>query len=124
MWSTLLLSLSGISIVPWLFPSIDFLVWIHINLGFAYTVIFILYVIDHLSEHRKLLFTAQKKNLSGSLQALAGTIVISSGFLIYLFGSKPIPPWSEIHLAATILLLLGNVLHFHSLRKWFRKKFS
>ncbi len=111
---TLLLTLSGFALTPWVLEGNDLLTWGHLILGFFYSVIFLLFCYDHLSQHQALLKTGHRRNLTGSLQVVLGLTLLLSGFVLYLYGSKRISPISEIHLGATLLFFIALSVHFKS----------
>jgi len=111
-FSTLILILSGFSLTSFLFRGSDLLTGIHILLGFIYLVLFLLFSIDHVAMHKNSLTQLNAKNIAGMVQIGTGALVLLSGFIIYLFGSDPITPWTEIHLGTTLVYLGSTGTHF------------
>ena len=110
--STFILIFSGLLLIKQLFHENELLTWIHILLGLVYAVLFLLFTIDHIGKMKNDLFKFTPKRIAGNVQFILGLIIIGSGFLIYLYGSKSISPWSEIHLWATIAFILSSIGHF------------
>ncbi|MCP4296159.1 MAG: hypothetical protein GY786_11170 [Proteobacteria bacterium] len=113
-FSTLILIVSGLSLSPILYQNNEVLTGIHIILGFIYTVLFLLFSFDHISTHKESLPQIGLKNAAGLMQVSLGLIILFSGFVLYLFGSLPMTPWTEIHLIATVIYLVSTGTHFFS----------
>jgi len=111
-WTTLALALSGGLLTPWAFAGNNLLTWVHILLGFFYSVLFLLFCYDHVTHHQDRLKQKDRQTFTGTLQILLGTALLGTGFVLYLFGSQRLSPWSEIHLAATLAFGMSLGLHF------------
>ncbi|MDX2471018.1 MAG: hypothetical protein QNL04_10630 [SAR324 cluster bacterium] len=114
---TVLLALSGFLLTPIAFVGNELITWVHLILGFFYTVIFLLFSYDHIIETKRDLKKATTMNLTGLIQLTLGSIVLITGFWIYLTGSTRLGIVSEAHLAATILFLASLALHFSKKKK-------
>ena len=112
--STLLLAISGAALTPWVLEGNDLLTWGHLILGFFYSVVFLLFCYDHVTQHQALLKTGHPRNLTGTLQIVFGIVLLLSGFVLYLYGSQRMSPVSEIHLGATLLFFAALSIHFKS----------
>lgn len=112
--SSFLLILTGFMLTPILLEGEEVIAWVHLILGFFYSVAFMLFAYDHVTANKKILLTAHPRNLTGMLQLLSGLIVLLTGFVIYLYGSQRMTPLSEIHLGATIIFMLSLLIHFRS----------
>lgn len=110
--ATLGIIASGLILTPWLLGAQEAAVWVHLLLGFAYTVLFLLFGFDHISGHLNELKKTTTKNLTGIAQALSGGVALISGFVLYLYGSEPMSPLSEIHLGSTLVFLAAILVHF------------
>lgn len=113
---TLLLALSGFLLTPIAFIGNDLITWVHLILGFFYTVIFLLFCYDHIIETKRDFKKATTMNLTGVIQLTLGSIVLISGFWVYLTGSARLEGISEIHLISTCLFLASLGLHFQKHR--------
>lgn len=102
------------NIVPFLSSQKILLLWIHIVLGFGMTIIFILYTIDHVVTNKKYLKVFLLKTITGLFQIFIGATIIISGFIIYLYGSEYITPWSELHFITSIVCLILYFIHARS----------
>ena len=109
--SSLLMILTGLILTPWVLGENDMAVWVHLLLGFGYTVLFLLFGYDHISGHQTMLTQATTKNLTGWTQAASGGLALLSGFVLYLYGSTPLPGWTEVHLGATLVFGTSLALH-------------
>ncbi|MDT8445708.1 MAG: hypothetical protein RRB13_02270 [bacterium] len=110
--ATLLIILSGLLLTPWLLGSQEIAVWVHLLLGFGYTVLFLLFGFDHISSHLAELQKKTTKNLTGITQSVSGGLTLISGFVLYLYGSEPMTPWTEVHLGSTLIFFVAVVVHF------------
>jgi len=116
--STLVLVLTGLILTEWAFGSVDMLIWVHLLLGFGYTVLFLLFSFDHISGHLEQLKEKTLRNFTGLVQTLAGGITLFTGFVLYLYGSKPLAGWTEVHLIATLVFSVSIMAHiFNKVRK-------
>jgi hypothetical protein len=109
--STVVLLISGLLLIPVLYQKSELLTGIHIALGFVYIVLFLLFSVDHISGHKQTLTEINLKNGAGLIQILVGVIILISGFILYLFGSLPLSPWTEIHLIGTLIYLTSTGIH-------------
>jgi len=107
--STFVLVFTGLLLTEWALGSLDIAIWVHLLLGFGYTVLFLLFSFDHISGHWKQLTVLNLRNVTGVTQSIAGGVTLASGFVLYLYGSKPLEFWTEVHLYGT-LVFLGSVL--------------
>ena len=110
--ATLLIIASGLILTPWLLGAQEAAIWVHLLLGFAYTVLFLLFGFDHISGHVEELKKLTVKNLTGLAQTAGGAVALISGFVLYLYGSEPMSPVTEIHLISTLVFLGGVLVHF------------
>ncbi|OGG99610.1 MAG: hypothetical protein A2600_09025 [Candidatus Lambdaproteobacteria bacterium RIFOXYD1_FULL_56_27] len=110
--SSLLVILSGLVLTSWLLGENETAIWVHLLLGFGYTVLFLLFSMDHLSAHGKGIKRPGLRNLTGVIQLFSGGLALATGFILYLYGSKALSPWTEIHLASTLVFLAALLAHF------------
>ena len=110
--SSFVLIVSGIILSFSLLREQNLLIWLHILLGFAYSVIFLLFSFDHIKTNRKKLDSINRNAIAGILQIIFGIVVLISGFIIYLHGISVISPWTEIHFWSTICFLCSSAIHF------------
>ena len=110
--STFVIIFTGLILTEWVLGAEEVAIWVHLLLGFAYTVLFLLFSFDHISGHLTELKKLTIKNITGLTQILAGGITLISGFVLYLYGSQPLEPWTQIHLIATIIFLFSIIAHF------------
>lgn len=111
-YSSLVLLASGYVLSFAFLRDQDLLVWIHILLGFGYTVLFLLFSFDHVMANKDKLLTLSNRSVIGTLQLSLGAVVLITGFVIYLYGSKVISPWSEIHFWSTLGFTFSSFFHF------------
>ena len=114
---TVLLAISGFLLTPIAFVGNDLITWVHLILGFFYTVVFLLFCYDHIVETKRDFKKANTMNLTGLIQLTLGSIVLVTGFWIYLTGSTRLAIVSEAHLGATLLFLGSLALHFSKTTK-------
>lgn len=112
--SSFFLILTGFILTPMLLGDQEVIAWIHIMLGFAYIVAFLLFAYDHLSQNSKILLTLHPRNVTGMLQLTSGGLVLLSGFVIFLFDSRRIEFWSDFHFWTTIIFMCSLLFHFRS----------
>jgi len=109
--SSLVMIFTGLILTPWALGESEIAVWVHLLLGFGYSVLFLLFGYDHINGHKSELTKKTLKNLTGLTQTFAGGLALLSGFVLYLYGSKPMAGWSEVHLGATLVFGAGLALH-------------
>ena len=82
--------------------------------GMFFLVAFSLYAWDHISGNRHWLRRVAWVTASGTVQALAGALLILTGLVLFLYGAQAWRALRDVHLWLTFLLPASIILHFLS----------
>lgn len=110
-YTSFLVVLTGLLITKWTFVENDLLTWVHLIIGIGYSVLFLLFSFDHLQTHKDRLKGKDPLPITGWLQLSSGAIALFTGFVLYLYGSLQLTPWSEVHLGSSIVFAGSLLTH-------------
>ena len=113
----IILTISGFWL-SWILPVQGFSLplLLHLLSGFLFIAVFPIYVWEHINK-RKAFLKYWHISISGILELMAGSILIITGILLFLYESGQLPLTSELHFYWTWGLLISFVCHFIAVKK-------